>query len=102
MTLLPKLLIVDDQANNLFTLREILKELENKIEVIEASSGEEALLQVMNHSFFLILMDVQMPNMSGIEAATLIQRRQNHHTPIIFVTANDNENSQPWPAKFCF
>ncbi|MBV1883238.1 MAG: response regulator [Pseudomonadales bacterium] len=90
---MPKLLIVDDQANNLFTLREILKELENQIEVIEASSGEEALLQVMNHSFFLILMDVQMPNMSGIEAATLIQRRQNHHTPIIFVTANDNEKS---------
>jgi len=89
----PKLLIVDDQVNNLFTLREIINDhnFAPSIEVVEACSGEDALRILMTDNFFLILMDVQMPEMGGIEAATLLRKRQNHHTPIIFVTANDSD-----------
>jgi diguanylate cyclase (GGDEF)-like protein len=83
---LPKVLIVDDKPNNLYTLRRVLASLH--IEIIEASSGQEALVQIMNHNFFLVLLDVNMPGMDGFETADLILSNKNTaKTPIIFLTA---------------
>lgn len=82
----PKILIVDDEPKNLHALRRITKPLD--IEVIEARSGQEALRAVLHHNFFMILMDVQMPEMNGFEAATLIlDNPKTSDIPIIFVTA---------------
>lgn len=83
---LPKLLIVDDEPKNLYTMRHVLKPL--KLDIYEAESGNEALKMVLNNEFFLILMDVQMPDMNGFETASLIlQGKNSSHIPIIFVTA---------------
>lgn len=81
-----KVLVVDDLSQNLFAMEKILQTL--PIEIVTASSGNEALSHTLRHEFGLILMDVQMPEMDGFETATLI--RQNDSTrsvPIIFVTA---------------
>ncbi len=83
---LPKVLIVDDEPNNLYALRRVLMSLH--IDIIEASSGQEALVQIMNHNFFLVLLDVNMPEMDGFETADLILSNKNTaKTPIIFLTA---------------
>ena len=83
---LPKILIVDDKPNNLYALRRVLSHL--KIEVIEADSGQNALIQVMNHDFFLVLLDVNMPEMDGFETADLmLSNKTSESTPIIFLTA---------------
>jgi len=82
----PKLLVVDDQPNNIHAIKRIVDS--NDVEVIEALSGDAALMAVLKYDFFLILMDVQMPGMNGFEAAELIlNNKKTAHIPIIFLTA---------------
>ncbi|MBA3971857.1 MAG: response regulator, partial [Bacteroidetes bacterium] len=54
------------------------------------TSGRAALKALLNeHDFYLILMDVQMPDMNGFETATMIyQREKLRHIPVIFITAH--------------
>ena len=85
---LPKVLIVDDKPANLRVLQELLKEFD--VEVIEATSGEETLSLVMRHHFAVILLDVKMPGMSGIETANLMLGNEDTmQTPVIFITGYD-------------
>jgi len=84
----PNLLIVDDRKENLLVLETILKGLD--INIIKANSGEEALWKVMQHEFFLVILDIQMPGMDGFETANYIRLRvKNKDIPIIFITAGD-------------
>ena len=55
----PKILIVDDRPENLVALKSVLDELE--AEIMTASSGNEAVIKVIENEFALVLMDVQMP-----------------------------------------
>src|SRR5579859_5697032 len=81
-------LIVDDDATKRFALKTILTPLEEN--VIEASSGADALRQLLRDEFAVVLLDVRMPMMDGFETAQLIrQRPRSELTPIIFVTALD-------------
>jgi PAS domain S-box-containing protein len=80
------ILIVDDLPDKLLVLETVLEELGQ--EIVLARSGPEALQHVLRKDFAVILMDVEMPGMDGIETASLIRkRRKSAHTPIIFVTA---------------
>jgi signal transduction histidine kinase/DNA-binding response OmpR family regulator len=81
------ILIVDDRPEKLLVYRTLLEELDQNI--YTASSGDDALRQVLEREFALILLDVNMPGMDGLEAAALIRnRRRSAHTPIILVTAD--------------
>ena len=83
-------LIVDDRAENLLALEGILKPLSARI--VKARSGEEALLHLLRETFAVILLDVQMPRLDGLQTAELIkQREQTRHVPIIFITALSRE-----------
>lgn len=85
-----KILIVDDIEENILTLKVVLKGL--PIEIITATSGNDALRETLTHDFALVLLDVQMPNMSGYEVAELMAGNEHTaNTPIIFVTANSIE-----------
>jgi len=82
----PKILIVDDRIENLVALEKTLADLD--AEVVKATSGEEALTCLLEHAIALILLDVQMPEMDGLETAALIRGNDDtQHIPIIFVTA---------------
>ncbi|GAK52613.1 signal transduction histidine kinase [Candidatus Moduliflexus flocculans] len=81
------ILIVDDNPKNLFTLKTLLSEMLDA-EIIEASSGAEALDQIAHHKTDLILLDIKMPDMDGFEVARLIRNRKKYQdVPIIFLTA---------------
>ena len=81
-------LVVDDDATKRFALRTILSPLDEN--VVEASSGADALRQLLRDEFAVVLLDVRMPIMDGFETAQLIrQRPRSELTPIIFVTALD-------------
>jgi two-component system, sensor histidine kinase and response regulator len=81
-------LVVDDDATKRFALRTILAPLDENI--VEASSGADALRQLLRNEFAVVLLDVRMPIMDGFETAQLIrQRPRSELTPIIFVTALD-------------
>jgi two-component system sensor histidine kinase/response regulator len=82
------ILIVDDDSTKRFALKTILAPLGE--EVVEASSGADALRQLLRQEFAVLLLDVRMPMMDGFETAQLIrQRPRSELTPIIFVTALD-------------
>jgi two-component system sensor histidine kinase/response regulator len=79
------ILMVDDEPANLSALEAILECLGQNL--VRASSGKEALRHVLDEDFAVILLDVQMPDMSGIETAALIRERErSRHIPIIFLT----------------
>lgn len=82
------ILLVDDQPENLLALEAVLGKLGENL--VQASSGEEALRCLLNRDFAVILLDVQMPGIDGFETASLIRSRaRSQHTPIIFLTAYD-------------
>src|SRR2546422_6573366 len=79
-------LLVDDRPENLLALEGVLKPLGARL--VKARSGEDALLHLLRETFAVILLDVQMPRLDGLQTAELIkQREQTRHIPIIFITA---------------
>ena len=81
-----KILLVDDQPKNLLALNAMLEPLGQ--EVVQASSGKEALRHLLRDEFALVLLDVQMPVLDGYEVAELIRgRERSRAVPIIFLTA---------------
>ncbi len=86
-----KILVVDDRQDNLLSIETILEA--DRYQIVKANSGTAALKILLTQSdFTLILMDVRMPGMSGIETAELIyQREKLKHIPIIFITAFDKD-----------
>jgi signal transduction histidine kinase len=83
----PKVLIVDDQPRNLDALEVMLGQLDCTL--VRAASADEALLALLSHEFAAIVLDIRMPDMSGIELATLNkQRKRLQHVPILLLTAH--------------
>lgn len=81
-----KILAVDDRAENLLAIESVLRNPE--YEIVKARSGGDALRFLLHDDCALILMDVQMPIMDGIETARLIRANERTRAiPIVFVTA---------------
>ncbi|HUT41438.1 MAG TPA: response regulator [Gammaproteobacteria bacterium] len=83
-----RILIVDDNENNLFALRSLIAR-HMDVEVLEAGSGQAALdIALSNPRIDLIVLDVQMPEMDGFQTASMLKVRQKtRDIPIIFLTA---------------
>ena len=89
------ILVVDDRDENLMAVEAVLNDPGYRL--VRARSGREALKEVLDQDFALILLDVVMPGVDGYETATLIRERpRSRQTPIIFLTAND------WGAQHVF
>jgi signal transduction histidine kinase len=83
------ILLVDDNPANLLSLETMLQAPDRNL--VRASSGGEALKYLLNRDAAVILMDVRMPNMDGLETAALIRvRERTRDVPIIFLTAYDS------------
>ncbi|RZJ51297.1 MAG: response regulator [Chryseobacterium sp.] len=83
-----KILIVDDNAVNLLLTKTYLKDILPQALIIEAKDGVEAVEQYQKNSLDLILMDIQMPQLNGIEATKKIRAiEKNIEIPIIALTA---------------
>lgn len=85
------ILIVDDEVKNLVVLETILDDSQYRL--VRAESSSQALLALVADEFALIILDIRMPEMTGIELAQLIKSRaKTAHVPIIFLTAFYNED----------
>ena len=86
------ILIVDDEPSNLLALEAILEPLGQR--VIAAASGVEALRHALKTEFCVVLLDVQMPEMDGIETAEMLRKRPTtRDVPVIFLTAISKDAS---------
>ncbi len=82
-----KILIVDDAEINRVLMGHFFKHVPTLLEF--ASSGEQALTKISQHTFDLILMDLQMKGMSGVDAIKAIRGAQSEnakHTQIVAIT----------------
>ena len=87
------ILLVDDQPDGLLALEASLESLGQHL--IKARSGREALRYLLDMEFAVVLLDVQMPGLDGIDTAALIRERPaTQHTPIIFLTAYQRTDVQ--------
>lgn len=85
--LLPKLLVVDDNKTNLAFVRVLLQQ--QALQLQTASTGAEALQLCMQQQFDLVLLDIQLPDITGTEVARqLRQLTEYQHTPILAFTAH--------------
>ncbi|RNL51164.1 PAS domain S-box protein [Pedobacter jejuensis] len=85
-----KILIVEDNEVNRFLTRSLISNMFGGIEIIEANNGKDGLECFIKHAPNLILMDVQMPVMNGLQATKAIRElEKGKHTPIIAVTAGN-------------
>jgi signal transduction histidine kinase/DNA-binding response OmpR family regulator len=84
------ILVVDDLADKRLAFREVLEDLDENLVLV--GSGAEALRELLEREFAVIVLDVNMPDIDGIETAELIRKHgRTSHTPIIFVTAYADE-----------
>src|SRR5947208_16856736 len=84
------LLVVDDLSEKRLVFRTILEELNQSL--VTVRSGSDALREVLTREFAVILLDVNMPDIDGLETAKLIRKyKKSAHTPIIFITAYADE-----------
>jgi diguanylate cyclase (GGDEF)-like protein/PAS domain S-box-containing protein len=83
-------LLVDDRPENLAALEAVLDF--PGLDLVKVESGNDALRLSLKQDFALVLLDVQMPGMSGFETAELMRSNpKTKHLPIIFVTAGMND-----------
>jgi signal transduction histidine kinase len=87
------ILIVDDEPANLVVLETVLDNPAYRL--VRAQSAEQALFALVKEDFALLILDIRMPGMTGIELAKLIKdRKKTARIPIIFLTAYYNEDQQ--------
>ena len=82
----PNVLVVEDNLDNMLTVKAIIGD---KFNILEAGDGEEALLMANKHTPHLILMDISLPGMDGIQAFNEIRQiTKLQDIPIIALTAS--------------
>jgi CheY-like chemotaxis protein len=95
-----KILIVEDHQDNQFLFSKILEKEGYNYQIAE--NGLKALALIKENNYDLILMDIQMPAMDGIEAAKMIRNaaefERDREVPIIAISANDDSLEK----KKCF
>ena len=84
-------LIVDDEPKNLAVLEAVLDEPAYRL--VRADSADQALLALVAEEFALLILDIRMPGMNGLQLAQMIkERKKTASVPIIFLTAYYNED----------
>ena len=89
-----RILCIDDIQTNLFIVQSVIEDMVDDIyEVVLATSANEGLSILLKERIDLVLMDVMMPEIDGIEATKMIKSNpKTRHIPVVFVTAkNDDE-----------
>ena len=84
------ILLVDDHRENLAALKAVLEPLGERL--VTAESGEQALRALLREDIAVILLDVRMAGLDGLQTARIIRARpRTRHIPIIFLTAQVSE-----------
>ena len=86
------ILLVEDHILNQIATRHVLTSWSEMVSVEVASNGEEGIKKWSGSRYDVVIMDIEMPVMNGIDAATEIRRQSN--IPIIALTANASKQEE--------
>ena len=87
------ILIVDDDLKNLTVLEAVLNDPGYRL--VRAESAEQALLALLFEEFALLILDIRMPEMTGLELAQMIRaRKKTANVPIIFLSAYFDDDQE--------
>jgi two-component system chemotaxis response regulator CheY len=90
----PSILVVEDDADLMEVLVELLRSLETFGSIIQASNGKEALLKITNQKFDIVLTDLNIPKHDGLELAASIKRvKSGEGTYIILMSGSLTEEA---------
>ncbi len=80
-------LIVEDSVTTRSMIRAVIEEIGEDLNAVEASSGFEALKLLPHEDFALIVTDINMPGINGLELIKFVKNDQRyHHIPFVIVT----------------
>ena len=89
-----KVLIVEDSSTTRAMIISIIEVIEG-IQIFESKNGFEALKLLPHHAFSLIITDVNMPNINGLELVGFVKQNPNYkHIPLIIVTTEGSEKDK--------
>lgn len=80
------ILVVDDNPDNRDLISEILEDADYNFK--EAADAESSLEMLSQETFDLVLMDVSLPKMNGLEATKIIKENTNYKMPVFLLTAH--------------
>ncbi|MCK4359910.1 MAG: GAF domain-containing protein [Candidatus Cloacimonetes bacterium] len=84
---MPKILVIEDEEDQLFILKEILTSLISECKVITAQSGEEGIIKIKKELPDTILLDIKLPKMDGYEVCKILKSDElTKNIPIIMIT----------------
>ncbi len=93
-TAMKTVLIVEDSATTRSMIRSILEEFD-EIETVEAASGFEALKQLPAHKVDLVVTDINMPDINGLELINFMRRDERYEKiPIIIISTERSEEDK--------
>jgi two-component system, chemotaxis family, chemotaxis protein CheY len=95
---MPRILVVEDSASMRSFVRNAL-ELDARsaagVDVVEASSGFEALRLLPRGPYDLVITDINMPDINGLELISFIRRSESHkHTPVLIISTQSSERDR--------
>jgi two-component system chemotaxis response regulator CheY len=89
-----KVLVVEDSPAMRGLIASIVEQIAN-CEVVEVSSGFEALRQMPRESFALIITDINMPDINGLELLSFVRKNPSYeHTPVLIVSTESSERDR--------
>ncbi|MBT3168865.1 MAG: response regulator [Candidatus Cloacimonetes bacterium] len=90
---MPKILVIDDNIDNLITVNAVLKSLMPNSKISTSISGKEGIEKIRRDEPDVILLDIQMPEMDGFEVCKIIKSDEKiRHIPIILITASQSSS----------
>lgn len=93
MSDLKRLLIVDDEETLTFSLYQTFINAPVECEVVTAASGDEAIVRLEENPFDVVITDIAMPGISGLELLSLIKAK-NPETRVIVITAYGSDERE--------
>ena len=96
-----RILVCDDEPHILEGLRYLLRGPERKI--IVAASGKDALARIEEEMPDLLITDIMMPEMSGLEVVAMLRAKNStHDLPVIILTAKGQAQDAAMAQEHCF
>jgi len=92
---LKRVLIAEDQPHNMRLIQQIVEDMDEQIYIIKAATGQQVLHEINIKKADLILMDVALPDMDGVQLVKILKASQETaDIPVIAVTAYAGYNEQ--------